>query len=69
MNWNELHSQKINEDITGQILTDVDCPKCGRKIYLDNTIILTSYPEKYRYWCPCGWEGYSHVKWIGGGNK
>lgn len=69
MKWIELQGQELNENLTGQTLTDIQCPECLRRIYLDNTIILTSYPAKYRYWCSCGWEGYSHVKWIGGGFK
>lgn len=63
MTWEELLNQHIKYD--GQILTDIDCPKCGRKIYLDDRIVLTTYPAKYYYWCPCGWTGSAYIKWHG----
>lgn len=62
MTWNEFLNQPISPCLTGQLQTDIDCPECGRKIYYDSTIILTSYPAKYSYWCSCGWQGYSHCK-------
>ena len=40
-------------------ITDIDCPKCGKKIYLRTDIILTSYPPKHQYECDCGWVGYN----------
>ena len=63
MTWDELLNENVASDFR-QILTDVDCPKCGRKIYFDDSmVILTSYPAKYHYWCSCGWTGTAHVKW------
>ena len=39
-------------------LVDVECPRCGQKIYRDTRFVLTSYPEQYRYFCEkCGWGG------------
>ena len=64
MTWEELLNEDISSSFNGQVQTDISCPKCGRKIYLDNTIILTSYPEKYVYWCSCGWKGFAHKKWC-----
>lgn len=64
MKWNEfLNGATTSITADGQVLTDIECPKCGRKVYLDTTIILTSYPVKYKYWCRCGWSGCAHIKW------
>lgn len=67
MKWEEFLDENIESSYNGQIQTDIKCPKCGRNIYLNNTIVLTSYPAKYSYWCSCGWVGTAHQKWIGGG--
>ena len=63
MKWERLKDMDVQD--SSQIRTDIECPKCWRKIYLDTTVNLTSYPDKYKYWCPCGWIGFSHVKWEG----
>lgn len=63
MTWEEFLDVKVEEDFTGQVHTDIECPKCGRKIYLNNMIVLTSYPVKYAYWCSCGWEGTAPLRW------
>ena len=47
MTWEELLDNSNIVDLNGQVKTNIECPKCGRPIYLDNTIILTSYPAKY----------------------
>lgn len=62
MTWDEFNEQEIDELIRHK-KTDIDCPKCGRKVYFDSAIRLTSFPVKYYYWCKCGWNGYSAVKW------
>ncbi len=66
MTWEDFLGIKTNTVYPGQVLTDIECPECGRHIYLDKTIILTSYPCEYRYWCACGWEGFAPKRWIGG---
>ncbi len=48
------------------VLTNINCPKCGKRIYLDNSVVLTTYPVQYSYICECGWYGYSHIKWQAG---
>lgn len=40
-------------------ITDIDCPKCGKKIYVRTDIVLTSYPPQRQYECDCGWVGYN----------
>ena len=64
MTWEEVLNKNIGSNYNGQVLTDIICPECGRNIYMDKTIVLTTYPEKYRYWCSCGWQGYAPYKWI-----
>lgn len=37
----------------------VECPKCGKLIWRNNQIVLTTNPPKYEYVClECGWIGY-----------
>ena len=66
MTWDQMLDIPIEEATTGQVLTDIECPECGRKIYLNTGIILTSYPAKYHYWCACGWSDCSHIRWHAG---
>ena len=66
MSWEDFLDIKIDSTYTGQALTDIECPKCGRNIYLDKTSVLTTYPCTFRYWCSCGWEGNAPERWIGG---
>ena len=65
MTWSEFLDKDISNNFNNQILTDIDCPKCGRKIYHDATVVLLTYPSKYKYWCSCGWQSFAHHKWIG----
>lgn len=64
MTWEDFLNVDISSNYNGQVQTDIACPECGRNIYLDNTIVLTSYPCKYKYWCSCGWYGTAHTKWT-----
>lgn len=65
MTWREFNEQPINFVGDRYKLTEIECPKCGKKIYYDSGVILTSYPAKYYYWCRCGWSDYSAIKWQG----
>lgn len=65
MKWEEFLDKNI-DSYNGQIQTNIECPKCGRKIYYDSTIILTSYPCKYYYWCSCGWSDSAPQRWVNG---
>lgn len=58
MTWKEFKQQKYLEYTTNLKITDIECPKCGNKIYVDTTTVLTSYPPQQRYTClGCGWTG------------
>ena len=64
MTWDEFLNKDASNSYNGQVLTDIDCPKCGRKIYYDKTIKLTTYPNKYKYWCSCGWFDCAPSMWL-----
>jgi predicted RNA-binding Zn-ribbon protein involved in translation (DUF1610 family) len=40
--------------------TDIECPKCGKQIYVRTDIVLASNPPQRLYECDCGWTGYSY---------
>ena len=44
----------------GAKLTAIACPCCGRALYEDVSVALSTYPPKYRYFCnACNWFGYA----------
>lgn len=48
---NNLSNPKYSE-------TNIICPNCGKTVYLDTQIVLTTYPVKRCYKClECGWSG------------
>jgi hypothetical protein len=60
MKWTNL--QPIDFMDQHKVPTLIECPKCGKHIFLDNTVVLTSFPPQYCYWCECGWTGSSYSK-------
>ena len=62
MTWEEFeNANRLNDTYLiepTRKLTDIDCPKCGKKIYVRTDIVLTSYPPQSQYECDCGWVGY-----------
>ena len=68
MKWGEFENRITPEpQFKTLIKTSIECPKCGKNLYLRTDIILTSFPEKYQYECTeCGFVGYSHAKWQKG---
>ena len=63
MKWDEFDNANVSVAANGQVMTDIECPICGKKVLLDSRVILTSLPPKYWYWCSCGWSGASYRKW------
>ena len=63
MKWNQYEKQMPikPEEWQHKPQVDVECPKCGKKIWRRNDIVLTSYPEQYQYECECGWIGYAYI--------
>ena len=63
MKWEKYEKQMPIKPEEWQYKTQVDvkCPKCGKKIWRRNDIVLTSYPVMYQYECECGWVGYAYI--------
>ena len=65
MEWDEFKNLKLGSNAKSnyeykETLTDINCPICGDKIYRDDSVILTSIPPKYRYFCKkCKWNSYA----------
>lgn len=61
MNWYEfINRSQTSPELLTATLTDIECPNCGKKIYRDESVILTCYPPKHTYFCDnCGWKGYA----------
>lgn len=61
MKWDEYQIKKyetFNAFGDGQtwLKTDIECPKCGEPIYVNTSVVLTTYPPKYKYQCnKCKW--------------
>lgn len=62
MKWEEFDRMMPIDSWSKYKETDVECPKCGKKVKMRRDIVLTSYPAQYQYECECGWVGYSHAK-------
>jgi len=64
MKWEQFEQMHLcAQEFANKVLTDIECPKCGKYLFQRTDIILTSYPEQYQYECKCGFVGYSHAKW------
>ena len=63
MTWEDYEKLRpiMSEAFKRITQVDVKCPKCGKKIWRRNDIVLTSYPAQYQYECECGWVGYAFV--------
>lgn len=62
MTWEEFEKMNLKEyyiNNSKRKITDIDCPRCGKKIYVRTDIILASYPPQSQYECDCGWVGYN----------
>lgn len=60
MKWEEF-KKEYSETVTSTNWeeTNIECPKCGRKLFKRTDIVLTTYPAQYQYECNCGWIGYA----------
>ena len=58
MKWEDYNKQMPQEYVFKErTQVNVECPKCGKKLWRRNDITLTTYPEQYKYECECGWWG------------
>ena len=66
MKWEQFKNSMISDSVfENKVRTDIECPRCNRKLYQRTDIVLTSYPAQYQYQyeCECGFVGYAHAKW------
>lgn len=63
VSWESFKECELEKD-SDYVKTNIRCPKCDKPIYMDKSIVLTSYPAQYRYYCSCGWSGTSFNSWI-----
>lgn len=62
MKWEEYNDAiQPQRQFSNREQVDVECPKCGKKIWRRNDIVLPTYPAKYQYECDCGWIGYARA--------
>lgn len=59
MKWEDFDKTFEWPEYSNYKQTDIECPKCGKKVKMRTDIVLTSYPPQYQYECECGWVGYS----------
>lgn len=62
MTWDEFiekTNNAISITVINKEITDIECPKCKRKLYRRTDIVLTTYPPRHQYECECGWIGYN----------
>lgn len=61
--WEEFEDTRIkfhNFVDQTKVPTDIVCPKCGEKIYRDDSVIYASMPPKCKYFCDkCGWSDFA----------
>ena len=58
MDWKEYKQMRIATlpQRLDRTKMDIKCPECGEYIYRDDTVVFTSCPPQYRYFCAsCGW--------------
>jgi len=65
MTWEEYKKKPDYSSIMKMLLsnshrelTNIECPKCGKQVYVRYDIIMFSYPSQRKYECDCGWFGY-----------
>lgn len=67
MKWEQFEQMyPYTLEFTNKVPTDIECPRCGKKLFQRTDRVLTSYPPQYQYECECGFVGYSHAQWNGG---
>lgn len=55
----EIEEERINQDFFENYNqfkpVDAKCSKCGGQLYINDSVVLTSYPPQYQYYCKvCG---------------
>ena len=54
----EAHKSMVTQSYTSLVRrTNILCPKCNKPLMKDESVVLTTYPAQYRYFCEdCGWS-------------
>jgi len=64
MKWKDFNENTESAFGKWYLETDIECPKCGKHLYLDRMTVLTSIPPQYQYiCCGCHWSGTSYNRW------
>ena len=64
MKWEQFEqTNRYTQEYANKVLTNIECPKCGKYLFQRTDIVLTSYPCQYQYECECGFIGYSFARW------
>ena len=61
MTWEEFEKANVRVgclDLPKRMKTGIECPKCGKELYVRTDIVLASNPPQSQYECDCGWVGY-----------
>lgn len=66
MKWEDFKDNYPTYTFTNKIQTNIECPKCGKRLFERTDIVLTTYPAQYQYECTCGFVSYSHADWVAG---
>lgn len=57
MKWEEFLEGEREHSHVEWMLTNIECPNCGKEIYRYAMITFASNPPKRKYKCfKCGWE-------------
>lgn len=58
MKWEDYRKNVIYTMNPVYTMTDIECPKCGEKIYMDTSVEYLSNPPLHDFYCfKCGWKG------------
>lgn len=60
MTWEEYQKQRKPFEPVVYKEIDVECPICGKKIRKRIDMVVTTYPQQYRYECSCGWSKFGY---------
>ena len=57
MTWDEFVNNTLHHVQGDWVLTNIECPNCGKEIYRYALITMKQIPPKRKYRCfCCGWE-------------
>lgn len=66
MKWEEFLDTDVEDWVLNRYnveKTDIECPDCGRPLYMDKMTLLLSSPPQHHYWCVCGWDTTAPLRW------